>query len=45
MSYEHSGDVGADGDVVVLDPLLLDPPGVSFLRAVPKTPKPPENDF
>ena len=34
MSYEHSGDVGADGDVVVLDHLLLYPSGVSFPRAV-----------
>ena len=34
VSYEHSGDVGADGDVFVLDHLLLDPPGVSFPRAV-----------
>ena len=34
MSYEHSGDVGADGDIFVLDHLLLDTPGVSFPGAV-----------
>ena len=34
MGNEHSGDVCADGDVLVLDDLLLDASGVSFPRAV-----------